>query len=267
MTSSTAAQSTLGLRSISAAQRDRGEVVGAHVRERAAVAADRRADRVADKGFFRHGAFRFVGSRRAPVRRRDGRCEAAIASGTPVRRASSSKRQAVDHLDDAQAVAASRRSRRGRCRRGRRSRCRSADTCSCATILLSPLLVRCSIITNTCFAPIARSIAPPTAGIASGAPVCQLARSPSTETWNAPSTQKSRWPPRIIANESAWWKYAPPGSSVTGCLPALMRSESSCPGAGAGPMPSRPFSLCRMISRSFGRWLATSVGRPMPRFT
>ncbi|CFW34857.1 Uncharacterised protein [Bordetella pertussis] len=34
----------------------------------------------------------------------------------------------------------------------------------------------------------------------------------------------SRWPPRIMANESAWWKNEQPGSSVTGCLPALMRS-------------------------------------------
>ncbi|CFP61506.1 Uncharacterised protein [Bordetella pertussis] len=37
--------------------------------------------------------------------------------------------------------------------------------------------------------------------------------------------------------------------------------------AGAGPMPSMPFSVCRMTSRSAGRWLATSVGRPMPRLT
>ena len=33
-----------------------------------------------------------------------------------------------------------------------------------------------------------------------------------------------KWPPRIIPKLSAWWKYAPPGSKVTGCLPALMRS-------------------------------------------
>ena len=98
-------------------------------------------------------------------------------------------------------------------------------------------------------------------------PVCQFARSPATDTWNAPSTQQSRCPPRIIANESAWWKYDAPGSAVTGCLPALMRSGSSAPASGAGPMPSSPFSVCRMISRSRGRWLATSVGRPMPRFT
>ena len=89
-----------------------------------------------------------------------------------------------------------------------------------------PSLANSVIITNTCLAPMARSIAPPTAGIASGAPVCQLARSPPAETWKAPSTQTSRWPPRIIANESAWWKYDAPGSSVTGILPALVRSGS-----------------------------------------
>src|SRR2546430_17691329 len=73
-----------------------------------------------------------------------------------------------------------------------------------STILLSPLLVRCSIITRTFFAPTARSIAPPTAGIASAPPVCQLARSPATDTWNAPRVQKSRCRPRIMPKESAW---------------------------------------------------------------
>src|SRR6185295_11084634 len=34
-----------------------------------------------------------------------------------------------------------------------------------------------------------------------------------------------------------------------------------------GPMPSKPFSVWRMISRSTGRQLATIVGRPMPRLT
>ena len=48
--------------------------------------------------------------------------------------------------------------------------------------------------------------------------------SPLAATWKAPSTQMSRWPPRIMAKLSAWWKYTPPGSSVTGCLPALMMS-------------------------------------------
>ena len=39
-----------------------------------------------------------------------------------------------------------------------------------------------SIITQVCLAPTARSMAPPTAGMASGSPVCQLARSPVAET-------------------------------------------------------------------------------------
>src|SRR3982751_3673045 len=103
--------------------------------------------------------------------------------------------------------------------------------------------------------------------MASAAPVCQLARSPLAETWNAPSTQTSRWPPRIIAKLSAWWKNEPPGSSVTGCLPALMRSKSSSPSGGAGPMPMTPFSLWRTTSRPAGRWFATIVGKPMPRLT
>ena len=100
-----------------------------------------------------------------------------------------------------------------------------------------------------------------------GAPVCQLARSPSPETWKAPSTQTSRWPPRIIANESAWWKYDAPGSSVTGILPALIRSGSISSPAAAGPMPSMPFSVCRTTPASGGRWSATRVGWPMPRLT
>ena len=56
-----------------------------------------------------------------------------------------------------------------------------------------------------------------------------------------------------MPNESAWWKYAAPGSSVTACLPALMRSGSTCAASGAWPMPSIPFSVCRMISRSVGQ--------------
>ena len=51
-----------------------------------------------------------------------------------------------------------------------------------ATILLAPCLVSKSIITQVCLAPTARSIAPPTAGMAPGSPVLQLARSPVAET-------------------------------------------------------------------------------------
>ena len=74
--SAVCAKSTSGLRSTSAAQRHRGEVVGAHVLERAlGRAPDRRADRVDDDGvghgsvsFFDHGAVEAttVGSADAP---------------------------------------------------------------------------------------------------------------------------------------------------------------------------------------------------------
>ena len=96
-------------------------------------------------------------------------------------------------------------------------------------------------------------MAPPTAGIDPGSPVLQLARSPLPETWKAPSTQTSRWPPRIIANESAWWKYDAPASSVTGILPALRRSSSISSPVASGPIPSMPFSVCRTIPESAGR--------------
>ncbi len=52
------------------------------------------------------------------------------------------------------------------------------------------------------------------------------------------------WPPRIMANESALEKKLVVGNWVTVCLPALMRSGSSSPSNGNGPIPSMPFSLC-----------------------
>ena len=96
--------------------------------------------------------------------------------------------------------------------------------------------------TRTRFAPTARSMAPPTAGGWPTSSVAQLARSPFSETWKPPSTVTSMWPPRIIMNESVWWKNEPPGTRVTGCLPALISSGSPSPGAGAGPIPRMPFS-------------------------
>ena len=51
ITSSTASQSTLGVALHQRLQRDRAEIVGADRRQRAAEAADRRADIVADEGF------------------------------------------------------------------------------------------------------------------------------------------------------------------------------------------------------------------------
>jgi hypothetical protein len=50
------------------------------------------------------------------------------------------------------------------------------------------------------------------------------------------------WPPRIIAKLSADEKKTVSGSSVMVCLPALIRSGSSSPCQGKGPMPSMPFS-------------------------
>ena len=90
--------------------------------------------------------------------------------------------------------------------------------------------------------PATRSIAPPTAGIASGAPVDQLARSPFSATCIAPSTQMSRCPPRIIEKLSAWWKKAAPGIVEMRFLPALI-SSGSPPSSPTGPMPSSPFSV------------------------
>ena len=52
-----------------------------------------------------------------------------------------------------------------------------------------------------------------------------------------------------MANESAWWKYDAPGSSVTGILPALVRSGSISSPTAARPMPSMPFSVCRTTPR------------------
>ena len=74
-------------------------------------------------------------------------------------------------------------------------------------------------------------------------------------------------PPRTIANESALLKYEQPGVSVTVSLPALIRSGSTSSSVGNGPMPSRPFSECRVMWMPGGMWFATSVGMPMPRLT
>ena len=52
------------------------------------------------------------------------------------------------------------------------------------------------------------------------------------------------WPPRIMPKLSADEKKLEPGSVVTVCLPALMRSASTSFSLGNGPMPSRPFSDC-----------------------
>src|SRR6478735_9132206 len=105
------------------------------------------------------------------------------------------------------------------------------------------VLAVCSITMTTFFTPATRSIAPPIPfTIFPG--IIQLARSPFSATCIAPRMERSICPPRIIANESAEEKKLVVGSSVTVCLPALIRSGSSSPSRGNGPKPSMPFSLC-----------------------
>jgi hypothetical protein len=54
--------------------------------------------------------------------------------------------------------------------------------------------------------------------------IMKLARSPLAETWRAPSTETSIWPPRIMAKDSALSKVDAPGTMVTVSLPAFMMS-------------------------------------------
>ena len=125
----------------------------------------------------------------------------------------------------------------------------------------------CSVKAQTCFAPAARSMAPPTPGGKVGLFVVQLARSPFSDTSKAPNIAISICPPLIIANASECTKYEPPLSMVIGCFPALTKSKSSSPSSGRGPKPNTPFSLWRSTSLSEGIWSAQSVGIPIPRFT
>ena len=97
--------------------------------------------------------------------------------------------------------------------------------------------------------------------------IIQFARSPVWLTSIAPRMARSMWPPRIMPKLSALLKKLWPGTPVTVCLPALIRSASTASSVGKGPMPSRPFSLCSHTVMPAGTWLATSVGMPMPRFT
>jgi hypothetical protein len=97
--------------------------------------------------------------------------------------------------------------------------------------------------------------------------IIQLARSPFSLTCIAPRMDRLILPPRIIAKLSWLPKMLLPGSVVTVCLPALMRSASTSSSVGKGPMPSMPFSLCSQTSIAGSTKLATSVGRPMPRLT
>ena len=101
----------------------------------------------------------------------------------------------------------------------------------------------CSMTTTTRSTPATRSIAPPMPfTILPG--IIQLARSPVSETCMAPRMARLMCPPRIMPKLSAEEKKLEPGSVVTVCLPALIRSASTSFSLGKGPMPSRPFSDC-----------------------
>ena len=97
--------------------------------------------------------------------------------------------------------------------------------------------------------------------------IIQFARSPFSATCSAPRIESWICPPRTIPKDWALSKNDVLGSFVTVCLPALIRSASSSPSNGNGPMPIMPFSLCSWMEMPSGMWLATSVGMPMPRLT
>ena len=101
------------------------------------------------------------------------------------------------------------------------------------------------MVTTMLSAPATRSMAPPMP-FTSLPGIIQEAMLPSTSTSNAPNTVRSIWPPRIMAKESAELKKEAPVTAVTVCLPALIRSASSCSALGKGPMPNKPFSDCNM---------------------
>ncbi len=134
------------------------------------------------------------------------------------------------------------------------------------TILASPFLELCSIITMTRRTPATRSMAPPMPlTILPG--IIQLAMSPSWLICMAPRIASWTCPPRIISKDSLEEKNAAPGTAVMVCLPALMRSASTLSSVGKGPMPSSPFSDWSQTCIPSGMWLATRVGIPIPRFT
>src|SRR5262249_55204839 len=114
-----------------------------------------------------------------------------------------------------------------------------------------PSLVACSIATMTRLAPATRSMAPPIPfTIFPG--IIQFAMLPCSSTSIAPNTVRSTCPPRIMANESELEKNEAPESAVTVSLPALIRSGSSSPSNGYGPIPSNPFSDCSRTSMPVG---------------
>ena len=105
----------------------------------------------------------------------------------------------------------------------------------------SPSRLLCCIATIMLSALATKSMAPPMPlTIFPG--IFQFAMSPRSETSMAPKTVSCTLRARIIPKEVALSKKEAPGRLVMVCLPALIRSASSSPSIGKGPMPRMPFS-------------------------
>ena len=69
------------------------------------------------------------------------------------------------------------------------------------------------------------------------------ALSPFSDTYMEPKIIRSTCWPRIIPKLKPESKKLAPGKVVMVCFPALIKSASSSPSNGNGPMPKTPFSL------------------------
>ena len=82
--------------------------------------------------------------------------------------------------------------------------------------------------------------------------IIQLARSPFSATSIAPRIAMAILPPRIIPNDVELSKYDVCANSLIVCFPALIKSASMSSSVGNGPIPSMPFSDCRVTSMPSG---------------
>ena len=110
-----------------------------------------------------------------------------------------------------------------------------------------PALSQCCMATMMFFALATKSIAPPMPlTILPG--TFQFAMSPFSLTSMAPKIVRSTFWARIIPKLMALSKIEEPSRNVTVCFPALIKSASSSPSKGKGPIPKIPFSLCNSTS-------------------
>ncbi len=105
----------------------------------------------------------------------------------------------------------------------------------------SPSRLLCCMATMMFSALATRSMAPPMP-LTMRPGIFQLAMSPRSDTSMAPSTVSCTLRARIMPKEVALSNSDAPASAVMVCFPALIRSASSSPSKGKGPMPRIPFS-------------------------